>query len=130
MPINDLESRAEAYISAGISSIGMNELPKPLSRGDEYLLALISNIHETESTINLLSLDIRGLDIGMILDGFEVVSDGLPKPLSRGDKYLLALISNIKEMEIVLKMLDVDLRDSTNDKFLDNLGGTMQSTIY
>ena len=41
---DDLKSRFEIYLEAALNSIEVDGLPKPISRADQYLLALIAKM--------------------------------------------------------------------------------------
>ena len=48
---DDLKSRFEIYLEAALNSIEVDGLPKPISRADQYLLALIAKMREMGSSL-------------------------------------------------------------------------------
>lgn len=81
---DSLKSRAEIYFDALINSTGVEGLPKPVSRGDEYLLALIAKLTETnmsieniESTLTETILSIENID--SVLSGLSWIPAVTPE---------------------------------------------------
>ena len=48
---DDLKSRFEIYLEAALNSIEVDGLPQPMSRADQYLLALIAKMREMGSSL-------------------------------------------------------------------------------
>lgn len=81
---NDLKSRFEIYLESALNSLEVDGLPKPISRGDEYLLALIAKLTETnmsieniESTLTETILSIENID--SVLSGLSWIPSVTPE---------------------------------------------------
>lgn len=88
---DSLYSRAEIYLNALINSTGTEGLPKPLSRGEEYLLALIAKTKTTDLTIGRLDSTLAALS------GISVISPETHRNVFRGKNLGSSVTTEQKE---------------------------------
>lgn len=61
---DDLKSRFEIYLEAALNSIEVDGLPKPISRADQYLLALIAKMREMTGPVGPMPALVNDLTTG------------------------------------------------------------------